>query len=197
MLDERGKVYSKSEIAKAKASGAKIDYIDPIVWMQKNGAELLRLWTAASDYQATSSFRRRSSTSSASRTGRSATPANTSCRTLRFQPSRDILPAHELRELDRLALGVLLERDHEIFDAYKRFSFHEVVRLMSDYVVTTSAEYLDPVKDALYCEAATGPARRSVQTVLYEMTRTIAPVDGPHPVLHGPGRRRRARARDG
>ena len=25
------------------------DYVDPAVWMEKNGAELLRLWTAASD----------------------------------------------------------------------------------------------------------------------------------------------------
>jgi len=48
------------------------------------------------------------------------------------------------------------------------------VRLMNDYVVTVSAEYLDPVKDALYCEAAGSPARRSVQTALYEMTRTLA-----------------------
>ena len=45
---------------------------------------------------------------------------------------------------------------------------------MNDYVITVSAEYLDPVKDALYCEAASSPARRSVQTALYEMTRTLA-----------------------
>ena len=31
------------EAKPAKASGAKIDYIDPSVWMEKNGAELLRL----------------------------------------------------------------------------------------------------------------------------------------------------------
>ena len=34
-----------------QGAGAKIDYIDPVVWMEKNGAELLRLWTAAGDYQ--------------------------------------------------------------------------------------------------------------------------------------------------
>ena len=51
---------------------------------------------------------------------------------------------------------------------------HEVVRLLVDYVVTVSAEYLDPVKDALYCEAAAAPARRSVQTALHEMVRTLA-----------------------
>src|SRR6185369_5444328 len=37
-----------------------------------------------------------------------------------------------------------------------------------------SAEYLDPIKDALYCEAGSSRARRSVQTALYEMVRTLA-----------------------
>ena len=69
---------------------------------------------------------------------------------------------------------MLRERDHQIFEAYKRFSFHEVVRLMVDYVVTVSAEYLDPVKDALYCEGPASPARRSVQTALYEMLRALS-----------------------
>jgi isoleucyl-tRNA synthetase len=49
-----------------------------------------------------------------------------------------------------------------------------VVRRLVDYVVTVSAEYLDPVKDILYCEAPNSPSRRSVQTVFYEMVRTIA-----------------------
>lgn len=51
VLDERGKVYSKSEIEKARAAGIKTDYVEPTAWMQKNGAELLRMWTAAADYQ--------------------------------------------------------------------------------------------------------------------------------------------------
>jgi isoleucyl-tRNA synthetase len=45
---------------------------------------------------------------------------------------------------------------------------------MNDYMVTVSAEYLDPVKDPLYCEAPDGRVRRSVQTALYEMIRTAA-----------------------
>ena len=66
---------------------------------------------------------------------------------------------------------------------------------MTDYVITVSAEYLDPIKDPLYCEAPGSPVRRSVQTALYEMTRTLVAVDGARAVLHGAGRRRRAVAR--
>ena len=84
------------------------------------------------------------------------------------------MPDEKLRELDRLALSVLRQRDRQIFEAYERYSFHDAVRLMVDYVVTVSAEYLGPIKDALYCEGAASPARRSVQTALYEMVKTIA-----------------------
>jgi isoleucyl-tRNA synthetase len=175
VLDERGKVYSKSEIAKARASGAKIDYVDPIDWMKKNGAELLRLWTAASDYQGDIVF----SQTILNQLGEAYRKIRNTCRFLLsnlydFVPSRDGLLDPDLRELDLLALGILRERDHQIWDAYKRFAFHEVVRLMNDYVITLSAEYADAVKDPLYCEAAGGRVRRSVQTAIYEMTRTIA-----------------------
>jgi isoleucyl-tRNA synthetase len=175
VLDERGKVYSKSEIAKARAAGAKINYVDPAVWMEKNGAELLRLWTAAADYQGDVVF----SDTILAQLGESYRKIRNTCRYLLsnlydFVPSRDRLEDHELRELDLLALGVLRERDHQIFDCYKRFSFHEVVRLMNDYAVTVSAEYLDPIKDALYCEAPGSRVRRSVQTAVYEMIRTVS-----------------------
>ena len=175
VLDERGKVYSKSEIATARASGAKVDYVDPAVWMEKNGAELLRLWTAAADYQGDVVF----SATILSQLGESYRKLRNTCRYLLsnlydFVPSRDRLEDHELRELDLLALGVLRERDHLVFDGYRRYSFHEVVRMINDYVITLSAEYLDPVKDALYCEAPDSRVRRSVQTAIYEMTRTIA-----------------------
>jgi isoleucyl-tRNA synthetase len=175
VLDERGKVYSKSEIAKAKASGAKMNYVDPAVWMEKNGAELLRLWTAAGDYQSDVVF----SEAILTQLSESYRKIRNTCRYLLsnlydFKPSRDRLDDDQLRELDLLALGVLRERDHQIFDAYRRYAFHEVVRLMNDYVITVSAEYLDPAKDALYCEGPSSPARRSVQTALHEMTRTIA-----------------------
>ncbi len=175
VLDERGKVYSKSEIAKARAAGAKVDYVDPTVWMQKNGAELLRLWTAASDYQTDMVF----SKTILDQLGESYRKIRNTCRYLLsnlgdFVPGRDRLEDQNLRELDLLTLGLLRERDHEIWEAYRRFSFHEVIRLMTDFAITLSAEYLDPVKDALYCEAAGAPARRSVQTVLYETLRTLA-----------------------
>jgi isoleucyl-tRNA synthetase len=174
VLDEHGKFYSKSEIAKARAAGVKVDYVEPAVRMEKNGAELLRLWTAAGDYQSDVVF----SEAILNQLSESYRKIRNTCRYLLsnlydFVPARDRLDDDQLRELDLLALGLLRERDHQIFEAYKRYAFHEVVRLINDYAITVSAEYADPVKDALYCEAAGAPARRSVQTAFYEMIRTL------------------------
>jgi isoleucyl-tRNA synthetase len=175
VLDERGKFYSKSEIAEARKAGVKIDYVDPIDWINKNGAELLRLWTAAGDYQSDIVFGK----TILDQLSESYRKIRNTCRYLLsnlydFHPERDALPDDQLRELDLLALGLLRERDHQIFEAYRRFSFHEVVRHLVEFVVTVSAEYLDPVKDALYCEAPDSRVRRSVQTALHEMVRTVA-----------------------
>ncbi len=175
VLDERGKVYSKSEIEKARAAGVKTDYVEPGVWMEKNGAELLRLWAAAADYQADVVF----SKTILDQLGESYRKIRNTCRYLLsnlydFAPSRDLLPDDKLRELDRLALGVLRDRDRQVFVDYGNYVFHDVVRRLVDYVVTVSAEYLDPVKDILYCDAPGSASRRSVQTVFHEMVRTIA-----------------------
>lgn len=175
VLDERGKVYSKSEIEKARAAGVKTDYVEPGAWMEKNGAEVLRLWAAAADYQADVVF----SKTIMDQLGEAYRKIRNTCRYLLsnlydFVPSRDLVPDDKLRDLDRLALECLRDRDRQVFDAYRGYAFHEVVRRMVDYVVTVSAEYVDPVKDALYCDAPGSASRRSVQTVFYEMVRTIA-----------------------
>ncbi|HJX51815.1 MAG TPA: isoleucine--tRNA ligase [Polyangia bacterium] len=175
VLDERGKVYSKSEIEKARAAGVKTDYVEPGAWMEKNGAEVLRLWAAAADYQADVVF----SKTILDQLGESYRKIRNTCRYLLsnlydFVPSRDLVSDEKLRELDRLALAVLRDRDKQVFVDYSNYVFHDVVRRLVDYVVTVSAEYLDPVKDVLYCDAPGSASRRSVQTVFHEMVRTIS-----------------------
>jgi isoleucyl-tRNA synthetase len=175
VLDERGKVYSKSEIERARAAGIKTDYVEPSAWMEKNGAELLRLWVAAADYQSDVVF----SKTILDQLGESYRKIRNTCRFLLsnlydFVPAHDVVPDEKLRQLDQMALAVLRERDRQIHEAFERYSFHDVVRLTVDYLVTVSAEYLGPIKDALYCEAQNSPDRRSVQTALHEMVRTVA-----------------------
>src|SRR5262249_35422004 len=51
VLDDRGRPYSKSEIEKARQQGIKIEFIPPDEVLKTQGAELLRLWTASSDFR--------------------------------------------------------------------------------------------------------------------------------------------------
>jgi isoleucyl-tRNA synthetase len=96
VLDERGKVYSKSEIEKARAAGIKTDYVEPSVWMEKNGAELLRLWVAAADYQSDVVF----SKTILDQLGESYRKIRNTCRFLLsnlydFVPARDVAARRE------------------------------------------------------------------------------------------------------
>ena len=93
--------------------------------MEKNGAELFRLWTAAADFQNDIVF----SQTILDQLGESYRKIRNTCRYLLsnlydFAPARDALEDQYLRELDLLALGVLRERDHQVFEAYRRYEFH-------------------------------------------------------------------------
>src|SRR5690606_8753533 len=51
VLDESGRPYSKSEIEKARREGRKVKYIAPDDVISKYGAEILRLWTASTEFR--------------------------------------------------------------------------------------------------------------------------------------------------
>ena len=125
VLDERGKVYSKSEKSSTPGPPAsKTDYVEPSAWMEKNGAELLRLWVAAADYQSDVVF----SKTILDQLGESYRKIRNTCRFLLsnlydFVPARDLLPDEQLRELDRMALAVLRERNHQIYQPTSATAF--------------------------------------------------------------------------
>jgi isoleucyl-tRNA synthetase len=51
VLGENGVPYSKSEIAKAKAEGREINYVEPDSILKKSGAELFRLWVGSCEFR--------------------------------------------------------------------------------------------------------------------------------------------------
>src|SRR5208337_3076192 len=57
---------------------------------------------------------------------------------------------------------------------------HRVYHALHNYcVVDLSSFYLDILKDRLYTSAATSPARRSAQTVIYTVLKTIVQLMAP------------------
>jgi isoleucyl-tRNA synthetase len=150
--------------------------IAPQEVIDRYGAEVLRLWVAMSDTTADV----RVSEEILSRTAEAYRKIRNTCRFLLgnlegFDPARHALPEERLWEIDRWALGqagVLLRRARP---AYERGAFHEVAHALHQFcVVTLSSFYLDVLKDRLYTFAPDSEGRRSAQTALETIGRSLA-----------------------
>jgi isoleucyl-tRNA synthetase len=181
VLDDKGRPYSKSEIERARREGRKFEYVEPSHHIGKSGAEMLRLWTASSEFRTDIVFSDKilKGLSDWYRKFR-----NTSRFLLGnlhdFDP--DACPLEEVRlsELDRYALARLGDLVARVRAHYDAFEFHAVYRALVDYVaVDLSALYLDVIKDRLYTDPPASPARRAVQAVLYAVASALARLAAP------------------
>lgn len=164
VLDGEGKKMSKSEG----------NVIDPMQVMGTLGADVLRLWVASCEYfeDVRSSDEILKHVSEAYRQMRN---------TMRFMlgnladfNSGLAVPFENMMEMDRWALARLQEVVQQSLRAYADFEFHRFYHLLRHYCnVDLSAFYLDVLKDRLYASAADDPARRSAQTVLLEISKTL------------------------
>ncbi len=156
--------------------------IEPQEVIEKQGAEILRLWVAAEDYtddiriseeilkRLVEAYRR------IRNTGRFILG-----NLYDFNPDQDSAPYGKMEEMDKWALHRLQEVIKRVRDAYERYQFHVVFYTLYNYcTVDLSALYLDVLKDRLYTTKANSAARRSGQTamfiVLKAMTRLLAPI---------------------
>ncbi len=149
--------------------------IEPQAVMHKLGAEIIRLWVAASDYsgdiagddkilaRVVDGYRRIRNTLR-------FLLANTSD----FDPERDAVPPQRMLEIDRYALARAAAFQAEVLAHYERYEFHPVVAKLQVYCSEDlGAFYLDVLKDRLYTTAADSPARRSAQSALWTITQAM------------------------
>ena len=150
--------------------------------VQSLGADVLRLWVAATDYSGEMSV----SDEILKRMSDSYRRMRNTVRFLLgnlagFDPVRDALPAGELVELDRWALARAASLQDEIVEAYRKYEFHLIYQKVHNFcVVELGAFWLDIIKDRLYTTPKQGVARRSAQTAMYHiaeaMVRWLAPI---------------------
>jgi isoleucyl-tRNA synthetase len=157
-VDGEGKKMSKSKgnvVAPQKISGTL-------------GAEILRMWTAATDYsgelsisdeilkRVVESYRRIRNTLR-------FLLANTSD----FVAATDAVPEREMLEIDRYALAAARAMGAAVAADYARNEFHVLVQRLQTYCSEDlGGFYLDVLKDRLYTTGKKSLARRSAQTAL-------------------------------
>jgi isoleucyl-tRNA synthetase len=98
-----------------------------------------------------------------------------------FDSKRDVVAVEKMFAVDQYALTRLHDFNKIMQDAYKDRNVTGAFHAMADFCSKDlSSFYLDIIKDRLYVEKSDGIARRSAQTVVYEilevLTTTIAPI---------------------
>ena len=149
--------------------------------LEQYGADIVRLWTAMVDF-------REDVRISEEIMARNADSYRKIRNTLRFllgnlsdfDPTRDAVPAGELRGLDAYIFRSAGRLAEEVKEAYRNYDFSGVShRILNFCSVDLSSLYLDVNKDRLYCDHPLDPARRATQTVLFHLAEHLATLLAP------------------
>ncbi|MBD2858712.1 isoleucine--tRNA ligase [Spongiibacter sp. KMU-158] len=156
--------------------------IAPQKVMNSLGADILRLWVAATDYRnemtvSDEIFKRTADSYRRIRNTARFLLANMAG----FDPLQDAVPAEDMLALDRWIVQHTAKLQQEIIAAYDSYQFHQVYQKLHNFcVVELGGFYLDIIKDRQYTTRENSRARRSAQTALYHiaeaLTRWIAPI---------------------
>ncbi len=165
-----------------KMSKSRGNVIAPQKLVGKRGADVLRLWVAATDFrnEMVISEETLSRIADAYRRIRNTTRfllANLNG----FDPTEHRLAAEELLPLDYWIVHRTALLQKALQDDYEECNFHLVYQKLHNFCITDlGGFYLDITKDRQYTSAAGGCPRRSAQTALYmvaeALVRWIAPV---------------------
>ena len=156
--------------------------IAPQEVMNDLGADILRLWVAATDYsgemavtkdilrQTADGYRRIRNTSRfllSNLTG--------------FDPEQHMVAPEDMIALDRWMVDRALQLQEELHEDYGNYAFLRIYQKVYNFCeATLGGFYLDIIKDRQYTTQADSLARRSCQTALYHvaeaLVRWIAPI---------------------
>lgn len=145
------------------------------------GADILRLWAAATDYSGELSIsdeilKRVVEAYRRIRNTLRFLLANTSD----FDATKDMLPFDQWLEIDRYALAMTRQMQLQNEEDYGKYEFHRVVQALQTFCSEDlGGFYLDILKDRLYTTAATSKARRSAQSALWHITQTFVKLMAP------------------
>ena len=171
-VDDKGRKMSKS-------LG---NVIAPQKIINSSGADVLRLWIAATDYANEMSL----SDEILKRVSESYRRVRNTARYFLgslsgFDPTKDCVAVNDMVALDRWMVWRGEQLQQEILQAYRDYQFHLIYQKVHNFCsVDMGGFYLDVIKDRMYTLPAASPARRSAQTAMYHiasaMARWLAPI---------------------
>lgn len=164
-----------------KMSKSKGNVVAPQKVSDSLGAEILRLWVAATDYsgelsisdeilkRVTEAYRRIRNTLR-------FLLANTSD----FDPAVNAVPIDRLLDIDRYALAHMAQVQADILQRYQVYEFHPVMSTLQMYCSEDlGGFYLDILKDRLYTCGVDSLPRRAAQTAIWHITQSLLRVMAP------------------
>ena len=139
------------------------------------GADILRLWVAATDYRGEMSVSKNILKQMADSYRRIRNTARFLLSNLNgFDPQRDAVAPDDMIALDRWAVGRADALQTELRELYDGYHFHLVYQRLHNFCGNElGGFYLDIIKDRQYTTPADSLARRSCQTALYHIAQAL------------------------
>jgi isoleucyl-tRNA synthetase len=144
--------------------------------MKTLGADILRLWVAATDYRNEMTV----SDENFKRTADSYRRIRNTARFLLsnldgFDPKKNLVAPADMLELDRWAVDLTARLQDEVIAAYDSYNFHQFYQKLHNFcAIEMSSFYLDVIKDRQYTTQEDSLARRSAQSAMYHIIEALA-----------------------
>ena len=170
-LDEQGRKMSKS-------FG---NVVSPQDVIKQSGADILRLWVAASDYSDDLRIGPEILKTSVDTYRKLRNTLRWMLGALNHERDSDRVTYAESPELERLILHRLWEVGQQVREGYETYDFKRVFAALMQFMTSDlSAFYFDVRKDALYCDPISSVTRRASLTVIDilfdRLVRWLAPL---------------------
>jgi isoleucyl-tRNA synthetase len=164
VLDEKGQKMSKS-VGNVTA---------PQTVIKDAGADILRLWVAASDYSDDLRIGPEILKTFVETYKKLRNTIRWMLGSLAHYDAAIQIEFNDMPELEQLMLGELAVLDGEIRAAYAAFDYKKVIAALSHFMTSDlSAFYFDIRKDTLYCDAPSSMKRRAALAAIEQIFRAV------------------------
>ena len=159
-----------------KMSKSKGNVIAPQTIMKTLGADVLRLWVAATDYRGEMNVSEEILKRSSDMYRRLRNTARFLLSNLDgFDPERNLVSANDMLALDRWVVDRAYGIQQEVITAYDSYQFHLICQKVHHFcAIDLGRFYLDIIKDRQYTTQEDSLARRSAQSAMYHVVEALA-----------------------